>query len=86
MDVEHVLEKNISLAIGFISIDEVALDFKCVKDEAFKQRLHSSFQKLKDAPNGEERLETFDEVGSIINFALDPRQIKFRRLKTFGRR
>lgn len=86
MDVEHVLEKNINLSISFIDLDEVALDFKCVKDEAFKQKLHSSFQRLKDAPGGEERLETFDEVGSIINFALDPRQIKFSRLETLRRR
>lgn len=81
MDVEHVLEKNINLSISFIDLEEVALDFKCVKDEAFKLKLHSSFQKLKDAPNGEERLESFDEVGSIINFALDPRQIKISRLE-----
>lgn len=86
MDVEHVIEKNISLSISFIDLDDVALDFKCVKDEAFKQKLHSSFRKLKDAPNGEERLETFDEVGSIINFALDPRQMRLSRLETFGRR
>lgn len=86
MDVEHVLEKNINLSISFIDLDDVELDFKCVKDEAFKQRLHSSFKRLQQAPNGEERLESFDEVGSIINFALDPRQIKFSRLETFWRR
>lgn len=83
MDVEHVLEKNINLSISFIDLNDVALDFKCVKNEAFKEKLHSSFRKLKDALNGEERLETFDEVGSIINFALDPRQIRFSRLRDF---
>lgn len=85
MDVEPVLKKNINMSISFIDLDDVALDFKSVKNEAFKQKLHSSFRKLKDAPNGEERVETFDEVGSIINFALDPRQIRVCLLETIGK-
>lgn len=67
MDCVNVTPKNINLAITFIDLNDIALDFHSVKDESFKEKLHSSFQRLKDEPNIDERLETFDEVGEGIN-------------------
>lgn len=70
MDAGNVIEKNISLAISFIDLNAVEFDFECIKDETFKERLHSLFGKLKDEPTPSSRTETFDEVRSIINFVL----------------
>lgn len=70
MDAENVIEKNISLAISFIDPNDVELNFQCVKDESFLQRLQSLFEILKDEPTPSSRTETFDEVRSIINFIL----------------
>lgn len=67
MDVETVIEKNINLAINFIDINDIDLNFESVRNEAFKNNLHILFQKLKDEPNLDSRTETFDEVRSIIN-------------------
>lgn len=86
MDVESVLEKNISLAISFIDLNEVELDFQSIKDEKFKEKMCKLFVKLKEEANPSSRTETFDEVGSIINVPpfhlLDYRQIKiFQNMK-----
>lgn len=79
MDVEKVIEKNISLAITNLNLDEIELDFQSVKDETFKEKVFELFEKLKEEPNPSSRTEAFDEVGSIINVLpppLDYRQIK----------
>lgn len=62
MEVEHVIEKNINLAISFIDLDEVEIDFDSVKDETFKDNIRKLFQELKDEPKSDSRAETFDEV------------------------
>lgn len=62
MDLVNVTEKNINLGVNFIDLVDVKLNFP-VKDETFKEKLHGLFQQLKDEPNSEARLETFDEVG-----------------------
>ena len=67
MDMDSVIEKNISVAINFIDLNEVELDFQSVKDEIFKEKVCKLFEKLKEEPNPSSRTETFDEVGSIIN-------------------
>lgn len=59
MDVENVIAKNINLSISFIDLDDIVFDFK---DVTFKKKLDCLFQTLKDEPNIDSRLETFDEV------------------------
>lgn len=75
---ESVIEKNINLSINFFDLREIELDFQSVKNETFKEKVCSLFEKLKEEPNPSLRTDTFDEVGSIINTAqlLEYRQIK----------
>lgn len=65
-----MIEKNINLSINFIDLDEIDLNFESMKDDEFKNKLQSLFQKLKDEPILDSRTETFDEVRSIINLDL----------------
>ncbi|CRL03037.1 CLUMA_CG016456, isoform A [Clunio marinus] len=65
MDSESVI-KNINLAISYINLDDVDLDFDSVRDETFKKELRNLFQKLKDEPNIDSRTETFDEIIQMV--------------------
>jgi formiminotetrahydrofolate cyclodeaminase len=62
MEVEHVIEKNINLAISFIDVADVEINFDSVRDETFKDNVRKLFQELKDEPQSDSRAETFDEV------------------------
>lgn len=63
MDVEAVIEKNINLAVNFIDLSDVELNFK---DATFNEKLINLFEVMKDEPDLDARTETFDEVRSII--------------------
>lgn len=66
MDFNNVMTKNINLSINYIDVNDIELNFECMKDETFKENLQKLFEVLKtEAP--ESRAESFDEVGSIIN-------------------
>lgn len=67
MDSENVISKTINLGISFIDINDVEMNFECVKDETVRQELQNLLQKIKDEPNLDTRTENFDEVRSIIN-------------------
>lgn len=63
MDAEAVIEKNINLAVNFIDLSDVELNFK---DATFNEKLINLFEAMKDEPDLDSRTETFDEVRSII--------------------
>lgn len=60
---------NINLAIKFIDVKELELNWESLKDVSERAKLQNLFQKIKDEDEPIARAETLDEVreGSIIN-------------------